>query len=245
METLRAFGESLGGDPDTGDPDTELWGPFIRYRTLNESESDGCLDWRADIVMWTSDGVEVLVGFVDFLTLQADNRDGGEMLYLLDSVSESAAAFSRFFDGGWLDPDVEETLGAGTVEYVVIVTYVFVESVVRGARLGAWAVSELAHRMMPSHTGLLLMPAALSTVAADEGPVSPFDRKRDARLAQYWCSAGLSEVDGHAGFLAASPAYTHLPDAREAFTGIRDLRFSLTVAELRAGELDPQTLDIE
>jgi hypothetical protein len=240
--TLRALAESLDGE--AGD-DTELWGPFIRYWTLNESESDGCLDWRADIVMWTSAGDEVLVCFADFLTLKSDNRDGGEMLYILDSISESAASFSPFFDGSWLDPDIEETLGAGHVEYIVIVTYVFVESPLRGACLGAWAVSELAHRMLPSHTGLLLMPGALSTVAADRKPVSVFERKRDARMSQYWCSAGLSEVNGHPGFLAASPAFTHLPEAREAFTGIRDLRFSLTVAELRSGEIDPWSLDID
>lgn len=236
--TVRDLAGHLGA---SGDDTAELWGPFVRYRTVNDTDSDCLMDWRADVVMWTAAGDEVLVGFVEFLTVQSDGGD--EMFYLLDSVSESAAAFAPFFHGTWLDPDVEETLGAGAVEYVVLVTYVFLESAVRGSRLGAWAISELAHRMMPAHTGLLLMLASMPTPPGVE--LSEFERKRAARLARYWCSAGLKPVEGRRGFLAAASAYTHLPDAREGFSDVRDLRRAVTVVELADGEIDSASLDIQ
>jgi hypothetical protein len=152
--TLRALAEAIGAEAE----DTELWGPFIRFRTVNETDSDCCLDWRADIVVWTSAGDEVLVGFVDFLTLKADSREDDEMSYLLDSVSESAATFSPFFQGRWLDPDVEESLGAGHVEYVVLVTYVFVESPLRSTsgrmgRLGGRAPDAAGAHRIAAHGG--------------------------------------------------------------------------------------------
>lgn len=238
--TVRDLAGHLGAD---GDDTAELWGPFVRYRTVNDTDSDCLMDWRADVVMWTAAGDEVLVGFVEFLTVQSDSRDGNEMFYLLDSVSESAAGFAPFFQGTWLDPDVEETLGAGAVEYVVLVTYVFIESAMRGSRLGAWAISELAHRMMPAHTGLLLMLASMPMPA--QMKLSEFERKRAARLAQYWCSAGLKPVEGHPGFLSASSAFTQLPDAREAFSDVRDLRKAVTAADLADGEIDSCSMDIE
>ncbi|WP_142305053.1 hypothetical protein [Mycobacterium avium] len=238
--TVRDLAGHLGA---SGEDDAGLWGPFVRYRTVNDSDSDCLMDWRADVVMWTAAGDEVLVGFVDFLTVQSDSRDGDEMFYLLDSVSESAAAFAPFFRGAWLDPDVEETLGAGAVEYVVLVTYVFIESAVRGSRLGAWAITELAHRMMPAHTGLLLMLASMPVPA--EAEPSEFERKRAARLVQYWCSAGLNPVEGYPGFLSAAAAFTQLPDAREGFSDVRDLRKAVTVADLADGEIDSGSLDIE
>lgn len=242
--TLRALAESLGAADDGIDP--ELRGPFVRYRSVNEADFDSCMDWRADIVMWTSDGDEVMAGFVDFLMLQADSLpEGDSMLYLLDSISEDAAAFSRFFEGGWLKTDIEGTLSAGHVEYVMILTYAFVETPLRGMQLGAWAISEVAHRMLPAHTGLLLMAASASTVAPAETEVSKFRRKRDARLRQYWCSAGLSEIDGHPGFLAGSPAFKTLGEAREALRGIGDVRRTLTTVEMLSGEIDASTLDIE
>lgn len=238
--TVRDLASHLGAD---GDDTAELWGPFVRYRTVNDTDSDCLMDWRADVVMWTAAGDEVLVGFVEFLTVQSDSRDADEMFYLLDSVSESAAAFAPFFQGTWLHPDVEETLGAGAVEYVVLVTYVFIESAVRGSRLGAWAISELAHRMMPAHTGLLLMLASMPMSA--QVKLSEFECKRAARLAQYWCSAGLKPVEGHPGFLSASSAFTQLPDAREGFSDVRDLRKAVTAADLADGEIDSCSMDIE
>ncbi|MCF6389781.1 hypothetical protein L2K20_22635 [Mycobacterium sp. MBM] len=242
--TLRALAEVLGPDEDGVDP--ELGRPFIRYRSINEADSDSCMDWRADIVMWTSEGDEVLAGFVDFLTLKADSLpEGDSMLYLLDSISEEAASFSRFFEGGWVGPEIEDTVSAGHVEYIVILTYVFVESPLRGMQLGVWAISEVAHRMLPAHTGLLLMATSTSTVAPGETEVSKFQRKREARLGQYWCSAGLSQIDGHPGFLAGSPAFKTLGEAREALRGIGDVRRTLTTAELLSGEIDASTLDIE
>lgn len=89
------------------------------------------------------------------------------------------------------------------------------------------------------------MPASMSTVAPGDTVVSEFQRKRDSRITQYWCSAGVSEIEGHPGFLAASPAFKPLGEARDALRGIGDLRRTLTLAELRSGEIDAGTLDIE
>lgn len=243
MLTLRTLGKTVGSEGRG--VDLELRCPFLRYRSVNEAESDSCMDWRADIVMWTAEGDEVLAGFVDFLTLKSDSLpEGDSMSYLLDSISEEAASFSRFFEGGWVEPELEDTVGAGHVEYIVILTNVFIESPLRGLQLGAWAISEVAHRMLPAHTGLLLMAVSPSTIGGDESDLAAFQRKRDARLGRYWCSAGLSELDGHPGFLAGSPAFKILGEAREALRDIADVRCTLATAELLSGEIDARTLRI-
>lgn len=79
--------EQLVDELDDDVETVELSQPSVAYRSLNESEFDSCLDWRADVQLfapYSPDSWDVVAGHVDFLTLRLGEEPVAEVL---DSLS--------------------------------------------------------------------------------------------------------------------------------------------------------------
>ncbi|MFX0578771.1 hypothetical protein [Nocardia nepalensis] len=215
----------------SGNDTVTLGGPTVRYRSMNISEYDACMDWCAQAWMSVEDldGYEdewVCVGCADFLTI----RLGRELVAdnLLDSYSQTAVEFSPLFDGDWLDTAVQDQFDATPINDVVVVLSAELAPPVRGHQFGAWMISEISDRMLSSHDGLVV----LTPVPEHNNPVGPPDQLATARLSCYWRTCGLVPVTAHPEFLAQSSAYTHLEDARTALTDVARRDITVTVTDL-------------
>lgn len=219
---------------DDLDPAAEvtLMFPTVRFRSQNESSIDRCLDWRADIVMLADTGHDdVLAGYVDFLVARRAETPGVSYAEILDSFSSDAERFSILFGYDWLRPDIEEQFDV-CADYAVLALEIYVEPLLRGHQIGPWALAEVAHHMLPSHTGLIVVPAGgedgESTVEVTE-----FERRRGTHRARHWSDAGLVPLLSCPEFLCGSAAYTHMDTARQALADTAAGMFVLSAAAIR------------
>lgn len=170
--------------------DVPLAMPFVRIRSINSSEYPACMDWRGEVVMTRldlldsgvdSDGVEVVVATVEFLTVRLGEEIVGANL--LDSISGEAEYFSELFADEWLRDAVADQFGAAAIDWALIILDIVVADPLHGYRLGAWALAEVIYRMLPS-SGIVMMNP--TWIEADNGT--------DADDSGYWRTVGLAPV---------------------------------------------------
>ncbi len=218
---------------DDLDPAAEatLMFPTVRFRSHTQGAIDRCLDWRADIVMLSDSGHDVLVGYVDFLVARSAETPGVSFAEILDSYSSDTEHFSILFAHDWLRPDIEEQFDV-SADYAVLALKIYVEPLMRGHQIGPWALAEVAHHMLPSHTGLIIVPAGgedgESTVE-----MTDFERRRGTHRARHWTDAGLVPLQSSPEFLCGSAAYTHMDTARQALADTAAATFALSAATIR------------
>ena len=105
-----------------------------------------------------------MAGFVDFLVLRLGEDPVAEVLEL---YGDKAAAFTELFEGAWLAPDLDESdaiagrMPIGTV--LLILDAQLAGPVLPYGRLRPWAVSEVAHTMLPTTAGIVAMQAIPSS----------------------------------------------------------------------------------
>ncbi|WP_433664712.1 hypothetical protein ACQPW1_22730 [Nocardia sp. CA-128927] len=180
----------------TGTDSIALGGATVRYRSLNTSEYDPCMDWCAQLWMTVDapegyDDTWLCVGCVDFLTI----RLGRELVGadLLDSYSQAAVEFSPLFDGVWLDDAVQQQFDATPVNDIIIVLSAELAPPVRGHQLGAWMISEITARMLSSHDGMVLV----SPVPDQTDPLRHPDQLARTRFEvppKWWTGGYAAEV---------------------------------------------------
>lgn len=180
-----------------------------------------CRDWRAEIRMSAldadADSPDIVVGTVNFLILRLGHEPVAEVLELF---GEQAAAFAELFDDEWLAPDLDEhddfTAGMPIGAALLILDATVDDRL--PADLRPWAVSEVAHTMLPTTSGLVAMtstqPTTSHLVSVD-------------RLDRDWLRVGCAPVPGHPRFLARATAYTFLDDARAQLAAVRERTFRI------------------
>lgn len=213
-------------DDDVEDDDWEsranrVYAPTVRYRSLNNSEIDAAMDWRADLEFAIDGGDwpygDLIAARINFLTVRLHEYN---VFDILDQFSDAAVAFAELFEGGHLLPEFDDDLV--TYGDALILLDVFVAQPFRGRRLGAWMTCEVIARMASSiHTIVFAHPYPRS-----EGPFEEMESVGRRKLLRYGQLAGLAPVDGHPRFLSGSPAFTGLGEARHELFGLRDVEFS-------------------
>lgn len=215
--------------PIVSDAVATLFAPRVRFVSTRESQFDAMMSWRAELEMdYLDDGdtPRVLVGYADFLTIRIGEHPIAD---LLDSVSQDAEHFAVLFDDDDVNDEVQEQFSdAMPFNRILIVTMVLVAEPLRGHDLGAWLVSEVIARMAGAIDTLVLLypyPAVNPT-----GEVS--ELRAVNRLGEYWRRTGLEHIEAYPEFLGQSTAYTSLPQARQALSGIEDVQISVAGNQL-------------
>ena len=227
---------------DTGADSATLVAPTVRYTSTNLSEYPALMDWHAEMSLGPLDELgdesSVVGGWVEFLTLRLGD---GSVPNMLDSISGEAEYFAGLFDGSWLADEVAQQFVATPIDSVVVVLDLFVAEALRGHRLGAWMVADLAYRMLPSTTGLVV----LSPWWPDsENEITTAEIFALRKLTNYWRQVGLEPLTAHPAILGQSTAYNALPDARVQLASAADAAIGVTVDALVAGaDLLPFTWD--
>lgn len=213
-----------------------LAAPILAFSGAAVSEFDEMTVWRGNVEMTDSeDGSDVVCGYVEFLILKMGAESVPEML---DSWSQSAVTFAGLFDGNEVAAEVSAQFDGELFNRVVIITHVFVAEPVRGHNLGAWAVSEVAERMVsPSDTLVLLYPFWIVDRSGDFEELAAVEA-----LTKYWGRCGLVPIDVHPQFLGQSTSYNDLPKARSALAEIRDLRLAISADQVNEQPTRARTL---
>lgn len=189
-----------------------------------------CLDWRAEIHLSALDAhpeaPDVVAGFVEFLVLQLGEQPVAE---LLDLYGPKAAAFTELFEGPWLAPDLDEAedfADGMPIHAVLLVLDAAADpSLEPRGRLRPWAVSQVAHTMLPTTAGVVAMHAVPSAT-----PVPGGGRLVDAnRLDPDGPRVGCVSIPGHPRFFGRATLFTYLDDARANLDAVRHETFHVAV----------------
>ncbi|MEE6140537.1 hypothetical protein SKC41_30020 [Mycobacterium sp. 050128] len=207
--------------------------PRIHYESQDTcSTVSSCLDWRAEIRMSAIDAhgyaPDIAVGAVEFLMLQLGDEFIAELLAF---YGERALAFEELFYGEWLASDLDENeeFTAGmSISTVLLVLDAYVDPLMSGSQLRAWAVAHVIHTMLPTTAGLVAMGAF-----AGRGTVRGPARRLVStdHLDPDWPRVGCIRVPGHPQFFGQSTAYRFLDDARIALDRCREQTFCVPVGE--------------
>lgn len=228
---------------DTGADSATLIAPTVRYTTTNASEYPALMDWHAELTLGPLDelgdhAASVIGGWVEFLTVRLGE---GSVPNMLDSISGEAEYVAGLFDDQWLADEVAQQFDATSIDSVVVVLDLFVAEALRGHRLGAWMVADLAYRMIPSTSGLVLLSPWLSD---SENEITTAEIFALEKLTKYWSRAGLEPLTAHPAILGQSTAYNALFDARAQLATVDDTAITVTVDALTGGtDLPPFTWD--
>ncbi|WP_157124326.1 hypothetical protein [Nocardia pseudovaccinii] len=226
MPTLREIAEQAQND---GRETLSLGGPLVRYRSINTSEFDACMDWCAQLWMHVDeyDDTAVCVGCIDFLTIRLGREHVGADI--LDSYCQGAVEFSPLFDREWLDEQVQQQFEATPINDVLVVLTAQLAPPVRGHQLGAWMISQISDRMLSSHDGLIV----LSPISDQTDGTSTVGRRARQRLDRYWRTSGLVPIDAHPEFLGQATAYNALDKARTALAPVAAQDITVAVQAIR------------
>jgi hypothetical protein len=203
--------------------------PRMHYESADSwSSLAGSMEWRAELRLSDLDAPsgasEVAVGVVQYLMLRAGYESPREVLPL---YGDRAVTFAELFDDEWLDPDLDESddftagMPIGTVLAVLDATMdarLPSESLLR-----AWAIAETIHTMLPTTSGLVVMPA-LPTAA------QPIRRLLSTDQVDPDCArVGCMSIPGHPRFFGQATAYVYLEEALAALAHVQHqtLRISL------------------
>ncbi|WP_301150465.1 hypothetical protein [Mycobacterium simiae] len=181
----------------------------------------GCREWRGCVRVSALDAdrgaADVDVAVVQFLILRAGHESLAEVLPRFGS---RAATFVELFDDQWLDPELDEsedfTAGMPISTVLIVLDAAADSSLPPNSRLRAWAVAETVHTMLPTTTGLVLMPA-LPAATAPRHKLIPTDQ-----IDPDWTRIGCTSVPGHPRFYGQATAYVYLDEARDALADVRD-----------------------
>lgn len=210
-------------------PNATLFAPKMRYRSMNDSQFDPCMDWQAQLVLARldddGDHPDVLGGYLDFLTIRMGEESVPEML---DSLSSDAEHFAEVFDDDFVAEPVE-----GQFEWpfnsVLILLTAFIAEPLRGHDLGAWMAAEVISRMASATDTLVL----LYPHPAGKPPEGISEAAAIAALDQHWRKLGVEPIDNASGILGQSTAVTALPEARSRLSYVEDLQISVNIDDPR------------
>ena len=185
-----------------------------------------CLDWRAEIHLSALDAhhqaPDVVAGFVHFLVLQLGQQPVAEVLEL---YGDHAVPFDQHCSNtpGWHQTSTRPTTSRPVpISAVLLILNAEVDgNLAHPDQLRPWAVSQVAHTMLPTTAGVMVMKAFPSSaplrgarrlVAADH-----IDRD--------WPRVGCISIPGHPYFLDERRPYTCVDDARAELDAVRGETF--------------------
>lgn len=208
---------------------SDFGSPRMHYESADSwSSFAGSMEWRAELRLSDLDapGVapEVVVGTVQFLVLRAGYESPREVLPL---YGERAAAFLELFADDWLDPELDESddfTGGMPISAALLVLDATMDTRLPGeSLLRAWAVAETVHTMLPTTSGLVVMPALPDAAIPTRRLVSTDDIDPD------WARLGCRSLPGHPRFYGQATAFVYLDEARNALAHVRDSTVRITV----------------
>ena len=93
-----------------GQSAVEVFYPRVRFRSVNTSDLDACMDWFAELTMTVDidDADDVLVGSLDFVLVRLGTND--PVALCLDQFDGDHEMLAGLFDGNQLTEQVEEQL---------------------------------------------------------------------------------------------------------------------------------------
>lgn len=207
----------------------EFGAPRMHYESADSwSSFAGSMEWRAELRLSDLDAPgaapEVVVGTVQFLILRAGYESPREVLPL---YGERPAAFMELFTDEWLDPELDESddfTGGMPISTALLVLDATMDTRLPGeSLLRAWAVAETAHTMLPTTSGLVVMPALPGAAKPTRRLLSTDDIDPD------WAHVGCRSLPGHPRFYGQATAYVYLDEARAALAHVRDSTVQITV----------------
>lgn len=209
----------------------EFGAPRMHYESADSwSSLAGCMEWTAELRLShldaAGDAPEVSVGTVQFLILRAGYERPREVLPL---YGERAEIFAELFGEEWLDPDLDESddfTGGMPISTALLVLDATVDSRLPSASsLRAWAVAETVHTMLPTTSGLVVMPALPAAA-------QPARRLLLADQVDPDCArVGCTSIPGHPRFYGQATAYVYLEEARNELAHVRDGVFRVTLQD--------------
>lgn len=213
---------------ELADTAIEFGAPRMHYESQDawSSTVSCCLDWRAEIHLSALDALpqapDVVAGFVDFLVVQPGEEPIPEVLEL---YGRTAAAFAELFEGAGIAPDLDEAddfADGIPISAALLILHAELDpQFAHHGPLRPWAVSQIAHTMLPTTAGVVIMSAF-----APSAPGGSARRLVDAsHLDRDWPTVGCTPIPRHPGFVGQATAYTYLDDARSALAAIRAQTF--------------------
>lgn len=203
--------------------------PRMHYESVDtwSATVTSCLDWRAELRLSPLDArgnpPDVIAGYVDFLVLRLGEQPIADML---DLYGPAAAAFADLFDDAWLAEGLDENddfTGGMPISTVLLVLRAELNADIgHHDQLRPWAVSEVAHTMLPTTSGVVAMHT-LPTISPKKRHRGLFDADR---LDPHWPQVGCICIPGLPRYAGRATAYRHLDDARAALSVIRGETFS-------------------
>lgn len=203
--------------------------PRMHYESLDtwSATVKCCLDWRAEIHLSPLDAhgnaPDVLAGYVDFLVLRLGEQPIADVL---DLYGPLAAAFADLFEDAWLADGLDEDdgfTGGMPIGTVLLILHAELHAALEQHhhQLRPWAVSEVAHTMLPTTAGVV----AMHTVPT----ISPKELHRGLfaadRLDPHWPLVGCVCIPGLPRYAGRATAYRYLDDARVALSVVRQETF--------------------
>ncbi|MDA0251779.1 MAG: hypothetical protein O3B27_05330 [Actinomycetota bacterium] len=211
--SLDEFVDGLDADRRT----VEFLAPALSFESEPTSGDDVLgMFWRAYLMLQDADGLvgdpSIMVGQVDFILVPAGSAFASDQLRLTAALRPwQVDRFAGLFPG----PDVDSGVDPwGTVELVLGIVDVVVDSALRGNKLGLWAVAQTVATMLPFSSGLVAMYPHWEAEA--NTAVSVEAAERVERFNRYWANAGLHPLPGHPQILGALTASSTLSEAYAA-----------------------------
>lgn len=206
----------------------ELTLPVLHLESLDAAPESWCRDWRAEIRMTDRRAADVsasavTVGAVDFVLVQLsqDHRPVADRLAML---GPREARFGELFDGGQLEPDLDEHgefCDGMPIFTVLLVVGAIIDDLMPVSRLRPWSVAEVIHTMLPTNSGMV----AAYALDGSSRPTRPLVSAR--QLDPDWLDVGLTGIPGHPGLLGRATLFTYLDDAHAALASVADEVFTV------------------
>lgn len=199
----------------------EFGAPRMHYESADSwSSLAGCMEWLAELRLSDLDAHscagEVAVGLVAFLILRAGYESPREVLPL---YRDRAVTFAELFDDEWLDPELDEsddfTAGMPISTVLVVLDVTMDARVPPESALGAWAIAETVHTMLPTTSGLVVMSALPAATQPTRRLLSTDQVDPDC------ARVGCMSVPGHPRFFGQATAYVYLEESRAALAHVQ------------------------
>lgn len=151
----------------------ELSLPVVHIESLDAATVSWCRDWRAEIRMTDlaadASTAAVTVGAVDFVLVQLDGGDSYRPVAdHLAMLGVREARFGELFEGGQIEPDLDEHdefCDGMPMFTVLLVVDAKVDDLIPRSRLRSWSVAEVIRTMLPTHSGMVAAAVLDSTTA--------------------------------------------------------------------------------
>jgi hypothetical protein len=222
---------------EMGEDAVKLFAPQVRFRSVNLSEYDACLDWFAELTMTVDidDADAVVVGTLDFTLIRLGTGDA--IAWCLDQFDGDHEMLAALFDGDQLTEQVEEQFETMILsgDVVLVPNIAFVAEPLRGRKLGAWLVAETIYHMLPAGI-VLVWPYPVTS--SDTPQIEELDGAI-TRLSDHFQLCGLTPVESAPWALGMSTVFTTLEQARAQLSSVRDISVSVQLEELSRASAPP------